>query len=54
MSELKKAMKENVPVIKASKKPAKVSYTGKQPHDDYANLYKNAPLTYKSVFGNKK
>lgn len=50
MSELKNAMKQNVPVIKAKKTPVKVRYTGPQPQDDYGALVNRHKESYKRAF----
>lgn len=50
MSELKKAMKQNLPVIKAKKTPVKVRYTGPQPQDGYDALVKRHKESYKRAF----
>lgn len=50
MSELKKAMKENIPVIKRKNTPVKKRYEGPQPNTDYSELVDRHSEIYKKAF----
>lgn len=50
MSELKKAMKQNIPVIERKKSSVKKRYTGTQPKSEYTELVDRHSEIYKKAF----